>query len=99
MQPFSMLVRVLSSPALLLTAVWCTALIGVAIGPIDYGEQPSAAVLVIVASALALFGLAYWAGKWCFRMSVGNNADWLPAPSARIHPVVAVVFPARPLGT
>ena len=37
--------RVLYSPAILIIVVWCTALILVAIGPVDYHGQPSLAVL------------------------------------------------------
>ncbi len=82
--------RVLSSPAILLLVVWCTALICVAIGPIDYRGQPSLAVVVIVACGLGLFGLAYWAGGWWFRISTWR-ATSLSAPDlARLNSVLLV---------
>ena len=71
--------RVLYSPAILIIVVWCTALILVAIGPVDYHGQPSLAVLTIVASGLALFNLAYWAGELWFRLLTRRRTN-LSAP-------------------
>jgi hypothetical protein len=80
--------RVLSSPAILIIVVWCIALISVAIGPVDYYEQPSLAVLTIVASGLALFNLAYWVGELWFRLLTRRRTN-LSAPSpARLNLVV-----------
>ena len=47
--------RSLASPAILIAAVWCAALIGVAVGPVDYPMQPSVPVLVLVAVGVSLF--------------------------------------------
>ncbi len=65
MHQFIRLASSFSSPAILITVVWCLLLIGVAIGPIDYPTQPSWAVLALVASGVSLFVLAYGAGNWC----------------------------------
>jgi len=56
--------RGLSSPAILMVAVWCATLIGVAIGPVDYPLQPP--VLVLVAVGVSLFVGGHLAGAWCF---------------------------------
>ena len=39
---------------ILIVAVWCAILIGVAIGPIDYNLQPSMPVLVLVATGIVI---------------------------------------------
>jgi hypothetical protein len=88
MQPLIKIARSLSSPAILIVAVWCAALTAVAIGPIDYPLQPSAAVLVLVASGLTLFIVGHWAGVWSFRNRLRQRPD-LPAPSARILNIAA----------
>jgi hypothetical protein len=54
MQPILKIAYGLSSPAILISAVWCATLIGVAVGPIDYPLQPSPAVLALVASGASL---------------------------------------------
>ena len=45
----------MSSPTVLIISVWSVLLIVVAIGPIDYSNQPSAAVLAIVVIGISLF--------------------------------------------
>ena len=58
MQRLIQLAGGLSSPAILIVLIWCAALLGVAVGPIDYPGQPSAVVLTVVASTVG-FGLAF----------------------------------------
>jgi hypothetical protein len=89
MHPFLKIASVLSSPVILIAAVWCAGLIVVAIGPIEYPLQPSLAVLVVVAAGVSLFALAQPAGAWCFNVWSRQRPD-LPAPSARtLNRVVA----------
>ena len=88
MQQFVKLARGLSSPAILMVAVWCATLIGVAVGPVDYPGQPSMAVLALVAIGVSLFVLAHQAGAWCFR-SRGLRPN-LPAPPAHTLNVAVV---------
>jgi hypothetical protein len=73
-------VGTLSSPAILIVVVWCTALMGVAIGPIDYPMQPSPVVLALVAAGVSLFVLAHWAGAWSFDSWVKRRGK-IPVPS------------------
>jgi hypothetical protein len=80
--------RVLYSPAILIIVVWCTALILVAIGPVDYHGQPSLAVLTIVVSGLALFNLAYWAGELWFRLLTRRRTNLSAPGPARLNFVV-----------
>ncbi|MDA9519263.1 hypothetical protein XI06_02595 [Bradyrhizobium sp. CCBAU 11434] len=56
----------LASPAILMTVIWLGALLAVAVGPIDYPGQPSAAVVTLVAFGLAIFLLFYQGGKLAF---------------------------------
>ena len=67
MQQLIKVTRGLSSPAILIAAVWCAILISVAVGPIDFPLQPSVAVLVLVAVGVSLFIVGDRAGAWCFR--------------------------------
>ena len=67
MQQLIKMTRGLSSPAILMALVWSATLIGVAVGPIDFPQQPSVAVLVLVAAGVSLFIVGDWAGAWCFR--------------------------------
>ncbi|WP_456735766.1 MULTISPECIES: hypothetical protein [unclassified Bradyrhizobium] len=60
------LLGVLASPAILMILVWLGALLAVAVGPIDYPGQPSAAVLTLVACGLAIFLLFCQGGKLVF---------------------------------
>jgi hypothetical protein len=83
MQPIVKLARGLSSPAILIVAVWCATLTSVAIGPIDFPLQPSTPVLVLVAAGLTLFVLAHWAGAKCFGIWLRNRPE-IPAPSKSI---------------
>jgi hypothetical protein len=80
MQQIFRLSGTLSSPAILIVAVWCAALIGVAIGPIDYPMQPSPVVFALVAAGVSLFVLAHWAGAWSFDNWAKGRAK-MPAPS------------------
>jgi hypothetical protein len=83
MQQIVRLVRGFSSPATLIIVVWCAALLGVAIGPIDYPGQPTSAVLALVAAGVSLFVLAHWAGLWCFDVWSQRQRD-IPVASPRI---------------
>ncbi|MCK1452496.1 hypothetical protein IVB36_16775 [Bradyrhizobium sp. 35] len=56
----------LASPAILMTVIWVVALVGVAVGPIEYPGQPSTAVLTLVALGLAIFLLSYGGGRLVF---------------------------------
>ncbi|TFW61115.1 hypothetical protein CT676_09535 [Bradyrhizobium sp. MOS001] len=60
------LVGALASPAILMTVIWLGTPLAVAVGPIDYPGQPSAAVLRLVALGLAIFLLSYQGGKLVF---------------------------------
>lgn len=60
------LLGLLASPAILMTVIWLGALLAVAVGPIDYPGQPSAAVVTLVAFGLAIFLLFYQGGKLVF---------------------------------
>jgi hypothetical protein len=65
-----------------MTVIWLGALLAVAVGPIDYPGQPSAAVLTLVAIGLAIFLLFYQGGKLVFdRWFAGQSTS--PQPSAR----------------
>lgn len=77
MQQLIKITRGLSSPAILMVAVWCATLIGVAIGPVDYPLQPS--VLVLVAVGVSLFVGGHRAGAWCFSTWSQSRLS-LPAP-------------------
>ena len=83
MQQLFRLARGLSSPAILVALVWCAALIGVAIGPVDYPMQPTPVVLAVVAAGVSLFILSYWAGAWSFDAWSKRRAS-VPAPSVRV---------------
>src|SRR5256885_1236950 len=87
MAQFLKVARGLSSPAILILAVWCATLIGVAVGPIDYPKQPSAAVLALVAIGVSLFILAHHGGAWCFRVWLRHRQN-LPASPLRILNIV-----------
>jgi hypothetical protein len=82
MQRFSRLASGLSSPAILIVVIWCSALACVAIGPIDYPGQPSLAVLVMVAAGVSLFILGHGAGVWCFVRWFARQAN-VSAPALR----------------
>jgi hypothetical protein len=82
MQQFLRLASGFSSPVILIIAIWCSVLVAVAIGPIDYPGQPSSTVLVIVAAGVSLFILGYGAGSWCFG-SWFERQSRVPAPSIR----------------
>jgi hypothetical protein len=79
MQQLIKMTRGLSSPAILMALVWSATLIGVAVGPIDFPQQPSVAVLVLVAAGVSLFIVGDWAGAWCFRAWLQLRPK-LPAP-------------------
>ena len=53
--------------------VWSVLLIVVAIGPIDYSNEPSAAVLALVGAGISLFILGEQAGAWSFRLGFANQ--------------------------
>ena len=83
MLPFLKIGRGFSSPAVLIAAVWCATLIGVAFGPVDYPQQPSVPALAIVAIGVSLFVLAHQGGAWCFRIWLRQRPN-LCAPPVRI---------------
>jgi hypothetical protein len=83
MQHSIKIARGLASPAILIAAVWCAALIGVAIGPVEYPLQPSIPVLALVAIGVSLFILGYLGGAWCFRTGLRQRPN-LPAPTVRM---------------
>ena len=89
MQQLLKIVRGLSSPAILIVAVWCAILIGVAIGPIDYSLQPSMPVLVLVATGIILFVLAHQGGAWCFRIWLQRRPKLSAPPRRMLNVVVA----------
>lgn len=75
MQQLSRLASGLSSPAILIVVIWCSLLVCVAIGPIDYPGQPSSTVIVMVAAGISLFILGYGAGAWCFARCFSRQAN------------------------
>jgi hypothetical protein len=79
MQQLARSARIFSSPTVLIVTVWSVLLVVIAIGPIDYSNQPSGAVLAIVGIGISLFILAQQAGAWCFRLWFANRAEG-PAP-------------------
>lgn len=83
MQQFLRLAGGLASPVILIVVVWCSALVCVAIGPIDYPGQPSLAVLALVATGVSVFILGHSAGAWCFGSWLRRQAS-VPASSFRI---------------
>jgi hypothetical protein len=90
MHPVSPLIRLFSSPVLLIVLVWCVSLVLVAIGPIDYVGQPSFAVLLAVAAGLGLFSFAYWAGMLCFRIPTQHKPVLLAPRPATLNLAIAV---------
>ena len=89
MQRFPKITRGLSSPAILIVAVWCATLIGVAVGPIDYPLQPSAPVLLLVATGISLFILAHQGGAWCFRFWLQRRPNLSAPPRRTLNVAVA----------
>jgi hypothetical protein len=70
--------------------VWSALLIVVAIGPIDYSNQPSAAVLAIVVIGISLFVLGEQAGALSFRTLLGGHATLRAPPADRLSLVVGM---------
>jgi len=97
MQPVVKLTRGLSSPAILIVAVWCATLTSVAIGPIDFPSQPSTPVLVLVATGLTLFVLAHWAGARWFGIWLRNRPQ-ISTPSNSILNAAIVATSLAGLG-
>src|ERR1700712_388852 len=89
MQRFIDTARGVSSPAILMAAVWCALLAGGAFGPIDYGAQPSASVLAIVGCSVGLFIAAHRAGTWCFDSWLRSRPNVSPPPIPRLNVAVA----------
>jgi hypothetical protein len=90
MQQLARSARIFASPTVLIVTVWSVLLIVVAIGPIDYSNQPSPAVLAIVVIGILLFVTAQKAGAWCFQAWFANCADG-PAPRTdRLSLVVGI---------
>jgi hypothetical protein len=79
-RPLLKIARGLSSPAILISVVWCVTLLAVAVGPVVLPGQPSVAVLVLVAVGVSLFMVACGAGTWCFHSWLQFQPS-LPAPS------------------
>jgi hypothetical protein len=90
MQQLPRSARIFSSPTVLIVAVWSVLLIVVAIGPIDYSNQPSGAVLAIVGIGISLFILAQQVGAWCFRVWFANRADGSAPRTDRLSLVVGI---------
>ena len=90
MQQLARLARIFSSPTVLIVTVWSMLLTGVAMGPIDYVNQPSAAVLALVVIGISLFILAQQAGVWCFRVWLANYARGLAPRADRLSLVVGI---------
>jgi hypothetical protein len=90
MQHVLKIARGLSSPAILIVAVWCAALVGVAVGPIEYPQQPSVPVLLFVATGISLFVSAYQAGVSSFRVWLRNRPNF-PAPPLRMLNITVTV--------
>jgi hypothetical protein len=83
MQRLVQLAGGLSSPAILIVLIWCAALLGVAVGPIDYPGQPSIVVLTVVGLGVALFLLGYWGGRILFVRYFSRQVQ-MPALSRRM---------------
>lgn len=83
MQRIVQLAGGLSSPAILLVAIWCAALFSVAVGPIDYQGQPSIVVLTAVGCGVAIFLLGYWSGRVLFVRHFSRRVQ-MPALSKRM---------------
>jgi hypothetical protein len=90
MQQLARLARIFSSPTVLIITVWSVLLIVVAIGPIDYSNQPSAAVLAIVVIGISLFVLGEQAGALSFRTWLGGHATLRAPPADRLSLVVGM---------
>src|SRR5581483_10910362 len=90
MQQLARSARILSSPTFLIVTVWSVLLIVIAIGPIDYSNQPSVAVIAIVVIGVLLFALAQQAGAWCFRVWFADRAGRLALRTDRLSRVVAI---------
>ena len=86
---FLKIARALSWPAILIAAVWCVALIGVAVGPIDFSPQPSVPVLALVATGVSLFILAHQAAVWCSSTWLQQRPE-LPALPVRLLNITVV---------
>ena len=67
MQQLARSARILSSPTVLIVIVWSVLLIVVAIGPIDYSNQPSflsdTQGLLLKQQSTATVGLLWWWGR------------------------------------
>jgi hypothetical protein len=81
------LVRVLSSPAVLITFVWCATFLGMVIGPIDFQGQPTSSALGLVASGIFLFVLAERLGWRSFELWFERRAN-VPVSSSVLNRVV-----------
>ncbi len=90
MQQLARSARIFSSPTVLIVAVWSVLLVVIAIGPINYSNQPSIAVLAIVGIGIALFVLGQQAGAWCFRRWFANRAEGSAPRTGRLSLVVGI---------
>ncbi len=90
MQQFARSARIFSSPTVLIVTVWSVLLTVIAVGPIDYSNQPSVAVLAIVVIGILLFMLGQRAGAWCFRAWFANRADGMTPRTDRLSLVVGI---------
>lgn len=66
MQRLKTMARGLSSPPVLLTAIWSSVLVVILIGPIRYPSLPSMPTFLLIVAGLALFSGAHCAGVWSF---------------------------------
>ncbi|WMT72560.1 hypothetical protein [Bradyrhizobium sp. Ash2021] len=89
MQQFFKLARSVSSPAILVTSIWCAIVIGVAIGPIDYPQQPSAIVLAVITLGVLLFVSGHQAGIWCFSVWLRHRSNFPASSAGVLHIAVA----------
>ncbi|MDH6261644.1 hypothetical protein [Bradyrhizobium sp. BR13661] len=81
----------LASPAILITVIWLGALLAVAVGPIDYPGQPSAAVVTLVAFGLAIFLLSYHGGKLAFDRWFARRKASSPLSARTLNYVTSAV--------
>jgi hypothetical protein len=82
------LTQSLSSPVALIVVVWCAILIGVAVGPIAFPQQPSMAVIVLVAAGVSLFIAGDLAGAWCCRAWMRSRPELSRPPIGALNIVV-----------
>jgi hypothetical protein len=91
MQRLIQLAGGVSSPAILITLIWCAALLSVAVGPIDYPGQPSLVVLTVVGLSVALFLFGYGGGKFLFIRYFSRQTGMPPLSRRMLNRIVIAV--------